>query len=198
VRGNDLEFVFTGGCAPLDLVATLGRRRSAVPVERLTDRAALTRWLVESGQARTIPEATAVELEQARRLREAIYCLVRPHIGADPPSGPEVDDALATLNHTAARPALGDRLVATAAGLHAEPVEGTAAEALARIAREAVHLLGGPRVHRVRECEHPDCSLLFLDETQARRRRWCSMQRCGNLVKVAGYRGRRRSRPAQS
>ncbi|MFF1909458.1 CGNR zinc finger domain-containing protein [Kitasatospora sp. NPDC058218] len=36
----------------------------------------------------------------------------------------------------------------------------------------------------------PDCSLLFLDDSQARRRRWCSMDRCGNLAKIAGYRAR--------
>jgi predicted RNA-binding Zn ribbon-like protein len=47
---------------------------------------------------------------------------------------------------------------------------------------------------RLREREHPDCSLVFLDSTQGRRRRWCSMQRCGNQMKVSGYRERRRER----
>ena len=73
---------------------------------------------------------------------------------------------------------------------------GTAAEALSRIAQEPFRLIDGRDVERVKECEHPDCSLLFLDETQAGRRRWWSMERCGNLVKTAGYRARRRSRPA--
>lgn len=67
------------------------------------------------------------------------------------------------------------------------------AAALATIARDAVLLLGGPAAGRIKECEHPDCSTLFVDETQASRRRWCSMERCGNQVKVAGYRRRRPS-----
>jgi predicted RNA-binding Zn ribbon-like protein len=35
---------------------------------------------------------------------------------------------------------------------------------------------------------------VFLDETQGGRRRWCSMERCGNLVETAGYRARRTGR----
>jgi predicted RNA-binding Zn ribbon-like protein len=68
---------------------------------------------------------------------------------------------------------------------------GFPSQALATIARDAVRLLGGPRATRIKECEHPDCSLVFLDETQSGRRRWCSMARCGNLVKIKSYRERR-------
>jgi predicted RNA-binding Zn ribbon-like protein len=69
---------------------------------------------------------------------------------------------------------------------------GTApvAAALSTIARDAIDLLSGPLAGRVKECENPDCTLVFLDDSQARRRRWCSMERCGNLAKVAKYRGR--------
>ncbi|WP_327319861.1 CGNR zinc finger domain-containing protein [Streptomyces sp. NBC_01235] len=38
----------------------------------------------------------------------------------------------------------------------------------------------------------PDCSRLFLDDSRARRR-WCSMDRCGDQAKVAGYRSRNRA-----
>lgn len=41
----------------------------------------------------------------------------------------------------------------------------------------------------VRECEGPDCSLLFLDRTRGRARRWCSMASCGNRAKQAAHRG---------
>ncbi|WP_037075789.1 CGNR zinc finger domain-containing protein [Pseudonocardia spinosispora] len=186
-------FVFTGGSAPLDLVATLGRRRSAAPIERLPDPPALARWLIGSGQARTLTEPTDADLELALRLREAVYDLLRPLL--DPPATGDADEAVAVVNEIGARPALGDRLVATAEGLRAEPAPGTVSEALARIARQATTLLGGPDAQRVKECEHPDCSLLFLDETQGRRRRWCSMERCGNLVKISGYRARRKRQP---
>ncbi|WP_329599495.1 CGNR zinc finger domain-containing protein [Streptomyces pseudovenezuelae] len=51
----------------------------------------------------------------------------------------------------------------------------------------------GPLLERVKECENPSCSLLFLDDSQARRRRWCSMGRCGNRAKIAGCRSRGRT-----
>jgi predicted RNA-binding Zn ribbon-like protein len=185
-----MEFVFTGASAPLNLAATVGRRHSGSPVERIPDRAALVRWMAESGVAPSLTGVRADELERARELREAIYCLVRTPLDSTSSSA-----AVAVVNEAAARPALGDRLVPTPSGLRAEPLPGTASEALARIAREAVHLLGGPDLARVKECERPECSLLFLDETQSGRRRWCSMERCGNLAKTAGYRARRRSHP---
>lgn len=72
------------------------------------------------------------------------------------------------------------------------PAAGGAGAALATVARDAVTLVGSPLVGRVKECQNPECSLLFLDDSQARRRRWCSMDRCGNLAKVAGYRSRGR------
>jgi predicted RNA-binding Zn ribbon-like protein len=44
--------------------------------------------------------------------------------------------------------------------------------------------------NRIKECEHPDCSRMFVDESQSGRRRWCSMQACGNHVKVTAHRRR--------
>jgi predicted RNA-binding Zn ribbon-like protein len=179
-----MEFVFTGASAPLNLVATVGKRRSDEPVERLPDAAALIRWLAAAGQG-DVASASARDLKRARQLREAVYRLLR--------HPPDPDD-VALLNELAARPALADQLVPTEAGVRAEPLPGTASEALSRIAREAVRLIGGPDLARVKECERSECTLLFLDETQSGRRRWCSMERCGNLTKIAGYRQRRRAR----
>jgi predicted RNA-binding Zn ribbon-like protein len=42
---------------------------------------------------------------------------------------------------------------------------------------------------QVRECEGVDCLLLFLDRTNGRGRRWCSMAVCGNRAKQAARRG---------
>jgi putative stress-induced transcription regulator len=61
---------------------------------------------------RAQPRATVEELDDARRLREAVYCLLRERIGAPSPAD-EVAEAMRVLNLMAARPALGDRLVVT-------------------------------------------------------------------------------------
>jgi predicted RNA-binding Zn ribbon-like protein len=65
---------------------------------------------------------------------------------------------------------------------------------LAAIAEAAARLLAGPDRDLVRRCANPACVLLFLDATRNRRRRWCTMRICGNRMKVAAWRARRRRR----
>jgi predicted RNA-binding Zn ribbon-like protein len=188
--GDDPPFVLVAGRPSLDLVATLGRRH-ATPVERIPDAAALGRWFVAAGLLPRSPVVNDAQLVQARRLREAISSLVRSVMSGSPVSG----EPLGVVNGHAMRPDPTPQLALK----DGRPVLTTAPgadvpSALAAIARDAVRLLGGPQAARIKECEHADCSLLFVDETQSGRRRWCSMGRCGNLVKTAGYRARRRGR----
>ena len=42
----------------------------------------------------------------------------------------------------------------------------------------------------VKACEGPECTLLFVDRTRGRGRRWCSMAVCGNRAKQAAHRKR--------
>jgi predicted RNA-binding Zn ribbon-like protein len=70
-------------------------------------------------------------------------------------------------------------------------IEPTAAAALATLARDGVDLFGGRLAARIRVCAAEDCGLLFVDASRPGRRRWCSMERCGNLAKVRGHRARR-------
>jgi len=108
-------------------------------------------------------------------------------------AGAEPDPAdVSRVNAVAAQPDLAPQL-----GAARWTARGPARAALATVARDAVLLVRGPLLERVKECENPGCSLLFLDDSQARRRRWCSMDRCGNLAKVAGYRSRSRAAPTR-
>ena len=45
---------------------------------------------------------------------------------------------------------------------------------------------------QVKKCSNPECGLYFYDVTRNHRRRWCSMQTCGNRNKVNAYNRRRR------
>jgi len=178
-------FPFLGGRPCLDFVATLGKRH-AEPVERIPDPGALARWIAEAGLAvskEPVP-VTARELAEARALREAVHRVVRAAMAGREPDPADV----ALVNEFAARPDLAPQL-----GTPRWTARQPARAALATVARDAVLLVGGPLLERVKECGNPDCSLLFLDDSQARRRRWCSMERCGNLAKVAGYRSRNRA-----
>ncbi|WP_308289026.1 CGNR zinc finger domain-containing protein [Streptomyces erythrochromogenes] len=52
-------------------------------------------------------------------------------------------------------------------------------------AEAVAELLTDPRAGQVRECEAPDCVLLFLPAHP--RRRWCVAGVCGNRARVARY-----------
>ena len=49
----------------------------------------------------------------------------------------------------------------------------------------------------VKACEGAACTLLFVDHTRSRARRWCSMAICGNRAKQAAHRRRLKARHQQ-
>jgi len=181
------DFRFVGGRPSLDLVATLGKRH-AEPVERLPDGAAAAAWFVQAGvlPPQAQPTVTPRQLASLRTLREVVNRLMRATMAGRRLGRTDV----AALNAAAARPGLVPTLVRPGVMQltwgSGDPVDvGTS-----HLARDAVTLLAEQSSHRIKECANPDCSLLFLDDSQSRRRRWCSMDRCGNLAKIHAYRGR--------
>lgn len=182
-----MDFRHDLGHPALDLIATVGARGS-VPIERLSEPADLNRWLAEAGMFRVpLPEkgrqrTTRAQLTAARDLREAIY----RSLEAARERRPVADDDREVINTWArgatAVPQLGPGLSCLVVG----PDPATAA--LSQIAREAIELITGPQLGRVRKCD--GCSLIFLDRSRPGRRRWCSMDRCGNKSKTARYRAK--------
>jgi len=55
---------------------------------------------------------------------------------------------------------------------------------LAPVLWSAGDLLTGGRLDKVRRCANPECGWLFLDDSRAGKRRWCSMSSCGNRAKA--------------
>ncbi|HEY0812280.1 MAG TPA: CGNR zinc finger domain-containing protein [Pseudonocardia sp.] len=75
--------------------------------------------------------------------------------------------------------------------VRAAVIDPAAPAALATLARDAVDLFSGPLASRIRVCAAVDCGLLLVDTSRPGRRRWCSMQRCGNRAKIREHRARR-------
>ncbi|HUY50993.1 MAG TPA: ABATE domain-containing protein [Streptosporangiaceae bacterium] len=175
------EFRFRGGRLCLDFVATLaGRYRGGT--ERLGDPADLGRWLRLAMPLDSDAPAASDDLRQAVELREAIYRLVHPAT-RERPNRADID----IVNTWASRRGFGSQLGADARSMTlraACPVEA----GLATVARDAVDLLSGPWLDRVRECARADCSLLFADLSRPGQRRWCDMKSCGNRMKVRRHR----------
>lgn len=67
--------------------------------------------------------------------------------------------------------------------LHAFSVADYPLEQLITVSAMAV--LSDPREYgRIKLCPGTDCGWLFVDETRNRRRKWCSMETCGNRAKA--------------
>ena len=131
-------------------------------------------------------QATDEDLELAVRLQAAIWSVADALIDHRPV--PEGDRQV--LNERATQPCLVPRLLPgpTRAWVGVQGVRSV----LSSVARDAIDVLGGPRAARLKRCEGSRCALLFVDTSRSGRRRWCSMERCGNRAKVAAHRRRRK------
>ncbi len=185
------RFRFVGGRLSLNFVATLsGRHLSGGGEEQLARGEDLGRWFQTAGLLNEQLVAQPAELLLARQLREAVYRLVRPDT-RDDPSQADIDIVNMCAAHCRLRPVLGDdarsaRMVADQPML----------SCLADVAADAIDILASPQLAHVRECARGECSVLFLDASRARQRRWCDMTKCGNRLKAARHRQRYASAPS--
>jgi predicted RNA-binding Zn ribbon-like protein len=177
------EFRFGLGHPVLEFVATRAAR-DREPLERLATPADLTRWLELSSLAHRA-RCDSELLDRARDLREAIYrTLTRARDGQPP-----VRNDLRLVNEWARQPGSTPQLTPKLQLSTTSPEPCRAA--LATLARSAIELIAGPALPRIRNCANPTCSLMFIDHSRPGRRRWCSMEGCGNRAKTARYRQRR-------
>ncbi|MFG2624367.1 CGNR zinc finger domain-containing protein [Streptomyces sp. NPDC048473] len=176
---------FDPGTLCLELLPTGGYARYAA-YEVLHTAADLVRWAGES----RLPDGLSLsvsteELRRAHELRAALWNLATARAYGRPLGQAD----LATVNATAAECPLVPR-VDVASGTLAWVPDATGTALLSTVARDAVELFTGPYGSRIRECGSDSCKLLFVDTSRPGRRRWCAMERCGNLHKVRAHRAR--------
>ena len=169
------------------------------PTELLTDPHALERWLIASGivssaKTKGLLRSWRHSAEAAlflreliafrERLREAVLCL---EAGAAPS-----DEFIEEINTGLVRhpriTALRKRSRKIAREPFFDPQRPT--DLWTPILDGAADLLSEPDVHRIRQCEA--CVVHFFDTSKKGSRRWCSMNICGNKLKVAAYQSRKR------
>ncbi|WP_369214290.1 CGNR zinc finger domain-containing protein [Streptomyces flavofungini] len=130
-------------------------------------------------------EVSGAEVAEARRLRDALFRATTARALDETPDPADI----AAVNEAAAHPPLAPVIGPDGERSYRQPADGTAL--LSTVARDAVELLTGPFAHRIRRCASDNCYLLFVDTSRPGRRRWCSMEHCGNLHKVRTLRARR-------
>jgi predicted RNA-binding Zn ribbon-like protein len=191
-------FLFVGNQLMLDLLNTKPVL-TAGPTELLSDFSALERWLISSGAVSSAAEkatlrswrgSSEAELFVKRliafreRLRDAI---VRIEAGHLPSEGfiSELNRLLLQHPSHALLYRKGGKLIRETRDQLTHPCD-----LWSRLAESTTQLLVGEEHSRLRQCEA--CVLHFLDKSKKGSRRWCSMNICGNKLKVAAYQQRRR------
>ncbi|MGW1844607.1 CGNR zinc finger domain-containing protein [Streptomyces sp. NPDC001966] len=189
----NLDHVFVCGNPALDFAATLRARRS-VRFEMFVTPERLRAWYLESGIVDAISPGDRTDIDQAdidqadidraKSVREAVYQLVTARRLGEEYS----EAALDVLNGAARKPPAAPQLTASGRWTEATPDE-----ALSTVARLAIELLNGPDVPLLKECGNPECTRIYIDRSRGMRRQWCGMESCGNKIKAAAYRARKKS-----
>jgi predicted RNA-binding Zn ribbon-like protein len=192
-------FLFVGNHAALDFLNTRPLLAEG-PKELLPDAQALVRWLVASGVLKSpkgkalarkwskTPRATAFlrELIAFRERLRAVVVRQETGFSASDAFISEVNLLLKRRPSVMALQRKGEKLEREAVFEPEEPDE-----VWAPIAMAVAELLSNAPALRVRKCEA--CAVHFLDTSKKGSRRWCSMNICGNKVKVAAYQQRNRA-----
>jgi predicted RNA-binding Zn ribbon-like protein len=143
----------------------------------------LDRWAAEVAGADRVRTGRD-EVEIALRLQAAIWSAADAVVDDRPVPGLARD----ALNELAAEPGLVPRL--EVGGERGWTRRQPARALFSTVARDAIDVIGGPLAARLKRCEGARCAILFVDTSRPGRRRWCSMDRCGNRAKVAAHRRR--------
>jgi predicted RNA-binding Zn ribbon-like protein len=165
----------------LDFINTLDLRPYT---ETFDSPRALGTWLAERGLLAPGARVTTTDLEETKRVREALRDLLaaQNELEVDvPKAGAELDDAIC-------RAKLALRFVDC--DMRLEPGVGGVRGAVGRILAEVSAAMADGTWSRMKACRAEDCRWAFLDTAKNRSRAWCSMQSCGNRAKVQAYRER--------
>ncbi len=139
-----------------------------------------------------LPASPPPPLAPTVELRRAIRHILDARV-----AGTEADPvAVDCINDVAAGVTSRRRLVQTPAGwtavtLGQAPADRPYALALAATAESLIDLLVGPAAERLRRCQNPTCSMIFVASDA--RRKFCTQNICANRTRVARHYQRHRS-----
>ena len=201
IEGVDMsEFEYSGGALCLDFANTRGNRSDPTK-DQLTVYDDLLGWAVGSGAlsdaergqlqatARRSDDAAAVVFAEAIEARETVYRICDAVAKGVSPAAADLEALNRVLASVPQR-----RLCCGGACCEWDwPDDGTDLRCVVwRVIRSAADLLTSEDAVRIHQCEAPDCSWLFLDQSRGGRRRWCDMNTCGNRAKARRYYERHR------
>lgn len=191
------RFDLSGGRLCLDFVNTVGGMRGVEPKERLGAYPDLVEFARQTGaldetrasrllaEARARPAEAEATLREALDLREALYRVFLARARGSAPATADVARVSSALGLALSHRRLERR--GEAFELAWEDSPALDAPLWPILASAAELLASGGEAGRVRVCglfDTHECSWLFVDESRAGTRRWCSMKDCGNRAKA--------------
>jgi len=177
VRGNPVDLL--GGCA--DLVAWLVQAKIA----NNTQAAVVMREWTDKDQDQLFEEGVSFR----KTLRTMVERIVAHK--------PVPDLAVTSINQLLSRCPGYPQLISVKGRFERQfQAQGRLTDGLLTPLAEAVSdLLCSGNLSLVKKCGNTPCILYFLDTTKNHTRNWCSMQLCGNRIKVAAHYQRKRKKP---
>jgi predicted RNA-binding Zn ribbon-like protein len=179
------HWTWFGGRPALDLVNTR-RERWRRDIETLIAPTDLGDWLVEAGLAPSGIESVERELAAGRRLRAAIDVSVDALLARRSPPR----RAVAEIDGWLDRAQESRRLVLRSGQPQLREGRASVEQGLAAVALDAARMLGTDERGRIRVCASESCGVRFYDHSPGGRRKWCSMERCGNVAKARRHRSK--------
>lgn len=201
------EPFFLAGSTGLDFLNSLATPVDT-PIDWLNSGDGLLDWLQSAGlfeadaamalRKNALPGEIDAVAAQARSLREWFRSFVHAHRGR------RLDDAvlaeLEPLNQLLSRDQEFAQIVRRAEPAAPSPLRRTWMRhssspegLLLPIAGALTSLVCNENFADIKACEGAGCTLLYVDRTRARGRRWCSMSVCGNRSKQRARRVRART-----
>jgi predicted RNA-binding Zn ribbon-like protein len=188
---GNYRFQFVAGNLALDFVNTVAFRADPAQKEDHLERAEdVHRW---ASQAR-LPDLTAIDagprvgttaLRHIRAVREQLFAVFHAIAGGNAIPADTLARVGNALHDCRAKRRLSTdgaevrwtwRASARCTDYLLYPVLTAGTDLLTSVSRGLIH-----------QCEDAHCGWLFLDRSNARKRRWCSMADCGNRNKVRNY-----------
>jgi len=190
-----------GGILCLDFANTLYGHTKSIH-EYLFDYRDLVLWSRHAGilsqqkvgtllsKGEQVPAESEAVFRYAIQLRETIF---RVFASLTHDEAPQEGD-IAKLHQAWLESEAHSKLLPTDDGYAMEWEEREAIDSMLwRITRSAVELLTSDESKHVKQCGR--CDWLFVDRSRNKSRRWCSMDACGNRVKMARRYGREKQAP---
>ena len=195
------KFLFVGNHPCLDFINTQMIVKGE-PTDLLGGFEDLISWLLQARVlAKTQADVVRAELshdqmssllEQAKSFRATLRGLAERLVA----SKPVPDSTIITINRFLSQRSGYPQLVRRKRGFEQRfhSAATPAQSVLAPLAEATSDLLCRANVALIKKCGNPSCILYFYDTTKNHTRNWCSMQLCGNRLKVAAHYRRSRGK----